>query len=173
MSGPIYIAFCIGLGVILCFGLWMLAFSRDFLVHFGFEVSEYQPTGFLYFLYFGAIVSGCCCLLFVSTKSSIFLLLNLESSLEMYTGYAMAVIVYQPMDYIWQNFELKHLDEAPSFSWVSAGVCFWWATLFALPGTMMDGDDPSLRPFGVVFYLTWTVIFMIYALRKIRAQKKT
>lgn len=119
MPSPTYLAFCIGLGGILCFGLWTITLGRDFLVHFGFEFNEYQPTGFLYFLYFGAIVMGCSSLFLTPTVG-----VELEQNLELYTAYAMAVIIYQPMDYTWQNFDKSHLEEAPNLSWVSAGVCF-------------------------------------------------
>ena len=98
---------------------------------------------------------------------------ELELYLWMYAAYAMAVIIYQPMDYIWQNFDKNHLEEEPGLSWVSSGVCFWGATLFALPGTMMDDDDPYLRPFGFIFYAILGSVFMIYVLKKIRGPDKT
>ena len=168
MPSTAYLTFCVVLGVVLCFGLWTITFGRDRLVYFGFEFNEYQPTGFLYFLYVGAIFPGCYSLFFSPTIG-----FELELYLWMYTAYAMAVIIYQPMDYIWQNFEKDHLEEEPGVSWVIAGFCFWGATLFALPGTMMDDDDPYFRPFGFIFYAILGSVFMIYVLKKIRGPDKT
>ena len=162
MPSTAYLTFCVVLGVVLCFGLWTITFGRDRLVYFGFELSEYQPTGFLYFLYFGAIFMGCSSPFFQES------MVELEYNLEMYVFYAMAVIVYQTMDYLWQSFDKSHLDDIPKTSWLCGGFCLYGAIIFALPGEMLDGQDPYYRPFGVLFYLSLSMACLFHVSRKLK-----
>lgn len=168
MPSFVYLAFCIVLGVILCFGLWTITLGKTRSVYFGYELKDYIPTGFLYFLYFAAFFLGLSTLFYTTSNAY-----DLESSLEIYVAYSMAVIIYQPMDYLWQNFDKTHLqnNNQPNISWVFAGICLWAATLFVLPGSMFDSvqeEDKYFPLYGFLIYFSIGVACVMHVLKVMR-----
>lgn len=167
----VYLAFCMALGVILCFGLWTITLGKNQTSYFGYELKDYTPTGFLYFLYFAAFFCGLSPLFFITSNE-----FELESLLGIYVSYSLAVIIYHPMDYLWQNFDKTHLQDynQPNIPWVFGGLCLWAAILFILPGTIYDGleeDDPYFRLYGFLFYFLIGLACIKHVLKVMKGTK--